>query len=50
MTLVEKIVGNMDPEEVIDLLGISTARLVDALLEDILEERDLFETHLEEVL
>lgn len=49
MTLVERIVASMDPEEVIDLLGISTARLVDALLEDILEERETFETHLEEV-
>ena len=49
MTLVERIIARMDPEEVIDLLGISTVRLVDALLEDILEERDLFETHLEEV-
>ena len=47
MTLVERIVANMDPEEVIDLLGISTARLVDALLEDILEEREAFEEHLD---
>ena len=48
MTLVERIVANMDPEEVIDLLGISTARLVDALLEDILEEREAFEEYLDD--
>ena len=48
MTLVERIVASMDPEEIIDLLGISTARLVDALLEDILEEREAFEEYLDD--
>ncbi len=48
MTLVERIVASMDPEEVIDLLGISTARVVDALLEEILEDREAFEEYLDD--
>ena len=49
MTLVEKIVRHMDAEEVLDVLGLDIAIVVDALLEEILDQRDAFEEYLEDI-
>lgn len=49
MTLVERIVRHMDTEEVLDVLGLDIAIVVDALLEEILDQRDAFEEYLEDI-
>lgn len=47
MGLIQRIKEHMDPEDVIGVLGIPTDLLVDALIEDVLEEAEAFELFLE---
>lgn len=49
MSLIERVKQYMDPDTVIEVLDIPTDRLVDALIEEILEEAEAFELYLEEI-
>jgi len=47
--LVERILGSMDPIDILDVLDLPSYTLVDLLLEEILANRESFELYLEEV-